>query len=173
MTSDPSEEPVDLVAERVIPAPVPAVWDQCTSKRGLESWWSPEDLRTVVKRLDPRPGGEVTMSLRYVPALLGPQSEEAFRAAHIPISFDLRGTFREVERNRRIVLDLSLTLDRAGARVESVTELDLVAEGTGTKVRITVRGNREKHMLSLGKANLEGQLDRLARSLSSRAAAPP
>jgi len=161
----PSTEP-EFAAERWFPVAIDRVWAECTSKRGLERWWSPEDLRTTVKRLDPRPGGAVVMSLRYVPAMLGPQAEESFRAAGVPISFVLRGTIRECETKRCLVLELTLTLDRAGAGITTVTRLEFEATELGTKVKIVVTGRSDPHFASLGQANLEGQLDRLGRSLT-------
>lgn len=169
MPSTPSPNEAELAAERWFPVAIDRVWEQCTSERGLESWWSPEDLRTTVKRLDARPGGEVVMSLRYVPALLGPKQEAAFRAARIPIALSLRGKVRECERNRRLALELTLTLDRAGAGITTLTRLEFEMVGLGTNVRLVVRGGRDPHLATLGKTNLEGQLDRLGRALGSHA----
>lgn len=164
-TADDSE--LELAAERWFPVAVDRVWEQCTSERGLESWWSPEDLRTTVRRLDPRPGGEVVMSLRYVPAMLGPKHEAAFRAARIPIAMSLRGKVREFERNRRLVVELTLGIDRAGAGITTVTRLEFEPSGPGTKVRMVVSGKSDPHLATLGKSNIEGQLDRLGRSLGT------
>lgn len=169
MTTLPDSDELELTAERVLPFPVDQVWDQCTSKSGLAHWWSPEDIRTEVRRLEARPGGVVAMSLRYAPALVSTTSEAAFRAAGVPVSLTLRGSFLELVPNRRIVLELTLSLDRAGAGITNVTEIDLEPEGSGTRVRISVRGKSEKHMVTLGKANLEGQLDRLGRRLAAAA----
>jgi len=172
MPSTSSPTKLELAAERWLPFAVDRVWEQCTSKRGLEGWWSPEDLRTTVKRLDLRPGGELVMTVRYVPAMLGTQSDVAFRAAGVPISFSLRGRIRELEHHRRLVLELMLTLDRGGAGIESVTELDFEPIGSGTKVRIAVAGRSERHRATLGKSNLEGQLDRLGRALGHPSESP-
>jgi uncharacterized protein YndB with AHSA1/START domain len=165
MTSASPTEDLEFAIERWFPAAVDRVWAQCTTKRGLESWWSPEDLRTTVRHLDLRAGGEVDLVLRYVPALLGPQQADAFRAAAIPISLFLRGKIRVLETNRRLVFDLTLTLDRAGAGIETVTQFYFEPVGGGTKVRLVVTGKTDPHWVTLGKANLEGQLDRLGRSL--------
>ncbi len=108
------------------------------------------------------------MTLRYVPAMLEPGGEARFRAAGIPIALELRGRVLELEQNRRIVFELTLSLDRGGTGVTNVTSLELEPVGSGTKVRIQVTGTgrSEPHMATLGKANLEGQLDRLARSIN-------
>jgi uncharacterized protein YndB with AHSA1/START domain len=156
---------LEFFADRWFPATADLVWAQCTSKEGLESWWSPDDLRTTVKRIDPRPGGEVVLSLRFAPAILGREHEAAFQAAGVPIAFTLRGKFLEFEKNRRLTVALTLALDRAGAGVETVTQIDLEPESGGTRVRLVLRGTNEPHLLTLGRSNLEGQLERLGRSL--------
>jgi uncharacterized protein YndB with AHSA1/START domain len=165
MPAATSSDELDLEAARWYPVTVEKVWAQCTSKRALERWWSPEDLRTTVKRFDARLGGEVVMSMRYVPAMLGPQGEDAFRAAGVPISFSLRGTVREFEKNRRLVLELTLSLDRAGSGITTVTTIELEARDLGTAVRLGVSGRSDPHLAVLGRANLAGQLDRLGQAL--------
>jgi uncharacterized protein YndB with AHSA1/START domain len=162
-----SSEDLALSAERWVPFPVGRVWEKCTTKEGLERWWSPDDLRTVVKRLDARPGGEVVLTLRYAPALLAPRHETSFRAAGVPLSFSLRGRVRELERNRRLVLELTLPLDRTGSGIDTVTEMDFSERGTGTLVRLSVHGKSDPHFATLGQANLDGQLERLGRALDA------
>ena len=101
---DESDE-LELSASRVIPHPPARVWAACTSKESLARWWSPEDLRTTVRRLDVRAGGQVVFHVRYVPALLTKDGAEAFRAARVPISFDLRGKLSEVVPGRLLTFD--------------------------------------------------------------------
>lgn len=161
--SPPGE--LELVAERWFPVAVDRLWERCTTRPGIESWWSPEDLHTTVERLEPRPGGEVVILLRYVPAMLGPTHEQTFLAAGIPIVLFLRGKVRDMEPHRRLVLELTLTLDRAGAGVTNLTQLEFEPRGDGTRVRLVVTGSSDPHRATLGQANLEGQLDRLGRSL--------
>ena len=168
MTSAPSED-LELAAERWFPVQLERVWEQCTSRAGIERWWSPEDLRTTVRRFDPRAGGEVVISMRYVPAMLSPKAEDAFRAAGIPITLVLRGQVCEWEIHRRLALELTLSLDRAGAGITTITTLEFEGGERGTKVRLAVSGKSDPHLTTLGQANLEGQLDRLGRCFG----APP
>ncbi len=156
---------LELVAERSFAANVDRVWELCTTKRGLERWWSPETLRTTVTRWEGRLGGEVSMALRYLPAMLGPKGESEYLAAGIPITLRLHGRVVEWERHRRVAFELTLTLDRAGAGITNVTRLEFEPLGPGTLVRLVVTGKSEPHLVTLGKTNLEGQLDRLGRCL--------
>jgi len=163
--------PLELSAERWFQFPVDRVWALCVSKEGLESWWSPEDLRTTVKRIEPHLGGKLVLSLRYVPAMVGKKHAETFQAAGVPISFTLQGNFSEFERERSLTLAMTLILDRAGAGIETQTRLRFEPVAGGTRVRLEVQGKEEPHMMTLGKANLEGQLERLGLALSSSASA--
>ncbi len=164
MTGPDPTTVVDFVAERWIAAPVDRVWLQCTTPEGIERWWSPEDLRTTVKRFDPRPGGEVLLTMRYVPAMLGAGRDEAFKAAGVPIGFVLRGRVLEAERYTRLVVELTLSLDRAGAGITTTTGLEFAAAGDRTHVTLHARGATNPHWVTLGQANLEGQLHRLGQS---------
>jgi len=165
MSSTSPAPDLELAADRWFPFAVDRVWELCTTKRGLERWWSPEDLRTTVRRFEPRPGGDVVLALGYAPAMLHPESTDSFRAAGVPISLVLRGTIREWQKDRRLVLELTLSLDRAGAGITTVTQLDFETTGGGTRVKLTVTGRSDPHFRALGEANLIGQLDRLGRAL--------
>jgi len=163
----------ELRAVRWVPAPPSRVWTACTTKRGLEAWWSPEDLRTSVRRLEVRTGGSVVIDLRYAPALLLPGTSESFRAAGVPIRLTLRGILREVVEERLLLFDLNLDLDRAGAGVGLRTRLEIAPEGSGTRVTIVGTGSDTPHWARFGERNLEAQLERLDRHLAgSRAASP-
>lgn len=161
-----------LRASRWIPHEPARVWTACTTKQGLERWWSPEDLRTTVRKLEVRPGGEVDLRVRYVPALLGPASAEAFPAARIPIAFDLRGRLSEVEEERLLTFDLALDIGKGGASVEMVTTLELIPENSGTRVNLIERGEKTPHWVALGQKNLEAQLERLALAVERSSSSP-
>jgi uncharacterized protein YndB with AHSA1/START domain len=168
MATETIPESLELTAERWIPHPVESVWKQCTSREGLESWWSPEDLRTNVRRLEARTGGGVEISLRYVPALVSPGQVEAFRASGVPISFLLLGRILELEMLRCLVFELTLSVRRAGSGITTVTRLNFESRGGGTIVKLVVSGKSNPHWVTLGRANLEAQLDRLGRSLEGK-----
>ena len=163
-----SPHDLELRATREMPYPPTRVWAACTSKSSLEQWWSPEDLRTTVRRLDVHPGGEVWFHVRYVPALLSPSSGEVFRAARIPISFDLRGRLSEVIVGRSLTFDLVLDIGKAGAGVSMATKLELTPLGEGTRVDLVARGKATPHWTILGQQNLATQLERLEHTIASQ-----
>jgi uncharacterized protein YndB with AHSA1/START domain len=166
MSPEESEE-LEWRASRWLPFPSDRVWIACSTRPGLERWWFPEYLRTTVRKLEVHPGGAVVFHLRYLPALLTTESAEAFRAARIPIAFDLRGTVSEVVEGRLLALDLTLDIGKGGAGVNSSTRLELAPEGSGTRVTIIGIGKRNPHWVTLGKQNLEAQLRRLEETLKA------
>ena len=152
-----------LSATRRLAAPVPRVWSACTTKRELERWWGPADLQTTVRRLEVRKGGAIAFHVRYVPALLTRASAEAFRAAGVPIAFDLRGTVTELVPESLLVFDLTLDLGKSGAGIPMATRLELVPDGDATQVTVSGSGQPTPHWRTLGAQNLAGQLERLER----------
>lgn len=155
---------LEISASRRIPASPARVWACLTTAREIEGWWNPEDLRTSVRRFVARSGGAVEIHVQYRPALFTPDHTKSFEAVGIPISFDLRGTCREVVAERRLELDLRLEIGRAGAAVAMVTRFEIAPAGDGSEVRVVGSGRDTPHWRSLGQQNLEGQLERLARA---------
>jgi uncharacterized protein YndB with AHSA1/START domain len=166
MPPEESEE-LELKASRWLPFSTSRVWTACSTKAGLERWWSPEDLRTTVRKLEVRPGGAVAFHIRYLPALLTTGSTEPFRAARIPIAFDMRGRVSAVVEERLLAFDLTLEIGKGGAGVDSSTRLELAPEGAGTRVTLVGTGKRTPHWITLGQQNLEAQLVRLEEALES------
>lgn len=109
----------------------------------------------------------MSLHVRYVPALFSPESTEAFRAARIPLTFDMRGIVSEVIEQRLLTFDLTLDIGKGGAGVRMVTRLELAPEGIGTRVDIVGTGKGTPHWATLGQRNLEAQLERLARALDA------
>lgn len=84
----PDPENVDvheLSVQRVIDAPIDAVWQAFTEH--LDEWWCPRPWRTEIVEQDWRPGGRSALVLR------GPDGEE----------HRLEGVVLEVVRERRVV----------------------------------------------------------------------
>jgi uncharacterized protein YndB with AHSA1/START domain len=168
---DAPERLLEFSAVRRIPAPPSRVWAGLTSKSQLEGWWSPSDLATRVRRLEVRLGGAVEMHVRYVPALLTADSTAPFRAAGVPISFDLRGTLSEFDVEHRLTFDLCLDLGRKGAGVGMRTRFELAPEGDATEVTISGAGASTPHWRTLGQRNLAAQLERLEQAVTGASAA--
>jgi uncharacterized protein YndB with AHSA1/START domain len=65
---------LDLTVERVIRAPLAAVWSAWTEPSRFEKWWLPAPTRCRVERLEVRPGGALVTSMsddgeKFVPHL--------------------------------------------------------------------------------------------------------
>ena len=46
-----------LTIERTFDASIEDVWELCTTREGIESWWGPEGFSVAVREMDMRPGG--------------------------------------------------------------------------------------------------------------------
>jgi uncharacterized protein YndB with AHSA1/START domain len=158
---NPLAERTELSATRRIPCGPREVWNACTSKRGLETWWSASDLRTRVRRLEVRPGGGVELHVRYLPSLITAGSSESFRAAGVPISFDLRGKIGELVAERVIEYDLSLDLGKNTPGVRMVTRFELSDDGDATVVKLSALGQSDPQWKTLSQRTLDAQLERL------------
>jgi len=154
---------VPISAERTVPGPVEEIWRLWTTADGLAAWWGAEDVLTRVEALDVRPGDPIVLGFEYAATANDPVRRAEFRAAGIPTSYRGVGTFDEVEPLRRLVFRLRLDF---GPRAPA-TDLRFRAEFTpdlgGVRVGLTAEGSPNKHWALLGKANLEGQLERMAR----------
>ncbi len=160
---------IELRATLWVPHEPARVWTVCSTKTGLEGWWSPKELRTRVLRWELRRGGGIVLRVRYLPALLTPGSGEAFRAAGVPVVLTMRGSVREVVEQRRMAFGLALDLGSGGDETETVTTLELTPEGSGTRITVVERGAQTPHGVALGPKILEGRLDRIARALEPAA----
>jgi uncharacterized protein YndB with AHSA1/START domain len=155
-------------AERWLRVPIDRVWAQWTTAEGFETWWGPEDLVVHVRSLDVRPGGRMELSMEYVVTARFPEQSTAFEAAGVPTSVHVRGTFTEVEPPTRLAFDQRWDYGPGADGFQSKVRLELRDRTGGTDLLVTVEGEMSDHWRTLGLRNLEGQLDRLVRTLTPR-----
>ena len=83
-----------ITLERTYTASLQDVWDMCTTKEGIESWWGPDGFSVKVRKLDLRPGGECQYGMT---ATAGPQIE--FMKKHgMPLTTEAKLTYTECRR---------------------------------------------------------------------------
>lgn len=107
-----------LVFERSLAASREEVFDAWTRPERLAAWWDPAGEPLAACEIDLRPGG----SFRFVNAGSG---QHAFA-----------GTYSEVERPSRLVFEA----------VGSVGTVSLESEGSGTRMRVTIRCSSKAHL---------------------------
>jgi uncharacterized protein YndB with AHSA1/START domain len=114
----------DLSIERVLDAPVAAVWRAWSEH--LPEWWCPRPWTTDLHTLDLRPGG------RFVTTMHGPEGQ----------SFPGESVFLEIVPERRVVFTNALTAGwqpQSAEPVMMVGLFEMEPEGERTRYRATAR----------------------------------
>jgi uncharacterized protein YndB with AHSA1/START domain len=163
---------VSITAERLLGASCANVWSLWTTRRGLESWWSPEGFMMKVTALEARVGGPI--EFRYEDAGSAGNSvwRGALQARGLASSWTARGSFLKVDAPRWLAFRQALDFGSNGATQEYRMTAEFRAEGAGTHLIMTAEATPSKHWDLLGRTNLEGQLDRLAKICQLGAASP-
>ena len=161
--------PAKFTEERVLPAPVQTVWSLWTTRNGLESWWSPEAFVMKVEELDIRVGGRIVFNYEEAGTVGKPEWQSEFRGKGVSTSWSGRGSFLEVDPLRRLSFRQALDFGPKSSSQEYRMAADFRGVDTGTRLILTTEAPSSKHWLLLGRQNLVGQLDRLARLLTSSA----
>jgi uncharacterized protein YndB with AHSA1/START domain len=159
MTSVATQEPRhQLTLERVLAAPVPAVWRCWTEPELLRQWFCPKPWQVAEARLELRPGGE------FFTLMAGPEGER----------FGEPGVFLAVEPLCRLVFTDAFRPGWLPAeRAFMVAEVRFAAAGAGT-TRYTARAmhwseealrEHERMGFHAGWNKAADQLEALARTL--------
>jgi uncharacterized protein YndB with AHSA1/START domain len=154
-----------LTVERTFRARIEAVWALWTTRAGIESWWSPEHLRTTVKTLDVRPGGEIDIDIRYAAIETSPEFVQVFETAGVPVNIVIRGRFSEVVPPRLISFQQFHDLGRQSEPYEIFTRVELRPIEESVHLLLTAYAVPTPHWTTLGSPGLEGQIDRLVRAV--------
>ncbi len=158
---------VRFTEERVLLAPVQKVWSLWTTRDGLESWWSPEAFVMKVEELDVRVGGRIEFNYEEAGSVGKPGWKSEFQGKGVSTSWSGRGTFLEVDRLRRLSFRQALDFGPKSSPQDYRMAADFRSVKTGTRLILTTEAPSTKHWMLLGRQNLVGQLDRLARVLAS------
>jgi len=153
----------EVRAERVIGVSPDLLWSLWTTKAGLESWWSPEGFTMKVVALQVRPGGRI--DFRYEDAAMAgnPEGREKLRVYGTRPTWSAEGIFLEVDPLRRLAFRQTLDFDLPANRQAFGMTADFRSEPAGTRLILTAAATPSKHWTLLARANLIGQLERLAR----------
>ncbi|WP_349828762.1 SRPBCC family protein [Brevibacterium litoralis] len=106
-----------ITLARTFDAPADLVWRAWTDPALARRWWHPFDARIRGGRptIDPRVGGEFSYVMKGAPEGSVPVAAEA----------PVRGIYRVLEPERRLVADWSYRPDSPEARIDAVLTVDL------------------------------------------------
>jgi uncharacterized protein YndB with AHSA1/START domain len=146
----------EVTLTRVFSAPVDVLWQAWTNAGEIAQWWGPEHFDNPVCNWDATPGGKILVHMRAPDGTVYPMT----------------GTFREVERPRRLVF-LAVAEDSDGERLlESLTTVSFEPQGDKTKVTVHAKAVGIAPIAAQMLAGMEQgwsqSLDKLARTVSMR-----
>jgi uncharacterized protein YndB with AHSA1/START domain len=147
----------EVTIERTLAAPVEKVWKLWTTKDGLEKWWGPEGFSAEVCVLDVRVGGrfEIVMT-----AVL-PEIVAHLKSLGIPASSTAKGTYTEIEPNRRLVYDNAIDFLPGVVPYTTTTRVELTAVPGGTRLVVENDAMHDAHWTEMAKQGWESQLGKL------------
>lgn len=145
-------EPIGLVIERLIDAPVALVFKVWTTPEHLARWLGPKDFTPHSIRMDFRPGGEWSAVIR------SPEGAD----------YPMGGIYREITENRRIVFTFRWTEEDGPDTLVTATFDDVGAKTlmTFTQTPFDTIETRDSHAEGWGEC-----LDRLMAYISGEEAA--
>jgi uncharacterized protein YndB with AHSA1/START domain len=153
-----------ITIERNFDASVEEVWELWTTKDGIESWWGPDGFDVAVLELDLRKGG----TLHYAMTARGPEQIEFMKKAGMPLSHAVRGTFREIVPNARLVYTNLIDFVPNVAPFETEMKVELQAAPKGMRLVLTIDAMHDEHWTKMAVMGWESQLGKLAKLIEKR-----
>ncbi len=164
MREDPqrTSELSSVRCERHLATSPERLWALWTTAEGLASWWAPEGFVLAVETLEPRVGGGIVLRYEEAGAASDPAWGRELRRRGQSTGFSARGAFTEIEPPRRLAFAQELDFGRAGVPTRYTLSAQFLPSGSATRAEVTAAATPSKHWTLLGRANLAGQLERLA-----------
>ena len=153
-----------LTIERTFDASIEDVWELCTTREGIESWWGPEGFSVAVREMDMRPGGKLV----YEMTATGPDQVEYMAQAGMPLTTVQRVMIEQVDPPRRLVYkDIADFIPGVEPyEVETVVELSEVEHGV--RMVVTFDAMHDDQWTQMAKLGRESELEKLANLLAAR-----
>lgn len=153
-----------LTIERTFDASIEDLWELCTTRDGIESWWGPEGFSVSVREMEMRPGGKLV----YEMTATGPDQVEYMAQAGMPLTTVQRVMIEQVDPPRRLVYkDIADFIPGVEPyEVETVVELSKVDDGV--RMVVTFDAMHDDQWTRMAKLGRESELEKLASLLAAR-----
>lgn len=153
-----------LTIERTFDASIEDLWELCTTRDGIESWWGPEGFSVSVREMEMRPGGKLV----YEMTATGPDQVEYMAQAGMPLTTVQRVMIEQVDPPRRLVYkDIADFIPGVEPyEVETVVELSEVDDGV--RMVVTFDAMHDDQWTQMAKLGRESELEKLASLLAAR-----
>ena len=163
-TAKSPDGPKRITLERTLRASVEDVWKLWTTKAGLESWWGPDGFTTEVKKLDFRAGG----TFEYSMTATGAAQIEGMKAAGLPLTSTVRGTYREVAPRQRFAYTTVVDFIARVAPYEVGARVEIHVEPQGVRLVVIEDPLHNAEWTRMSVMGMNSSLDKLARLLEER-----
>ncbi len=150
-------EAKNVVLERTYRAGVQDIWELWTTKAGFESWWGPVGFRVEVHELDARLGG----TLRYDMIADAPEVIAQMKKMGQPLSHKTRGTYTELEPQKRLTLTHLIDFLPGVKPYDSTTVVELFPSGSTVRMVVTLSPMHNPEFTEMQKGGFTSQLTKL------------
>lgn len=123
-----ADEKKELVITRVFDAPLELVWKAWTDPMLLQKWWGPKWVTNPTCEWDAKPGGKINI------VMLAGKEMGSFAGVKWP----MRGTFREVIPQSRLVYTGEALDDVKDVMIESENTVEFEEMGGKTKMTLHI-----------------------------------
>ena len=150
-----------FTVERLLKAPTERVWHMWTTREGLERWWGPDGFSVVVRHIDVRVGGHFEMVMKTeVPEIIAHLNAGGMGASHV-----VRGTYTEVEVNRRLVYENAVDFVPGVAPYTVTTRVELTPVSGGTRLAVTNDVMHDEMWTQRARMGWEQEIGKLEKAL--------
>ena len=150
-----------LVMERTYRAGIERVWALWTTPEGLEAWWGPSGFELKVRKLDPRPGGE----LLYATTATAPAQIDRVTKAGMPLTIEWHATYTEVVPQRRLAFTQLTDFIPRVTPYTIETAVDFYPSGKSVRMVLTFDAMHDEEWTHRVVTTWESELSRLATTL--------
>ena len=110
------------------------LWELCTTKDGIESWWGPEGFTVTVNELDLKPGG----TMNYTMTATGEEQVAFMSGAGMPLASTIELAIVDVVPNERFAYSTHADFIPGVAPYDTATVLEIAPTASGSALTITV-----------------------------------
>jgi uncharacterized protein YndB with AHSA1/START domain len=153
--------PGKISIERTLNAPIEDVWELWTTPQGIESWWGPPGFAVTVRKLDLRPGGELT----YAMTATASDQIEFLKKAGMPVTTEARIRFMEVVPLKRLAYMQLVDFVPNVKPYEVAMTVEFEASPQGVRLLLLLDAMHDEYWTKMAVMGWESELDQLAKLL--------
>ena len=147
--------------ERTFNAAIEDVWELWTTKDGIESWWGPEGFAVKVRKLDFRPGGELTYAMIATAA----EEIEFMKKAGMRVTTEHRLWFTEVVPLKRLAFTQPVDFIPNVKPYEVAMTVEFDTSPQGVRMVMLLDAMHDEQWTQMAVMGWESELDKLAKLL--------